>query len=128
MLFGLLEPETDSEGVFGTDGTVADFLASQGLEPDYAMAARYRAVFDRMSECLEALDAEELDNWTNQQRVIETSEDGSAASPWVDIDKSVSIYCNAHGRDVPVDIEDMVTLHIEAIDEWIGSLRATQIA
>lgn len=122
--FGLLEPSTGSEGVFGTDGTVADFLISQGLEPAYAMSVRYRAVFDRMSDCLEALDAEELLNYANQQRVIETSDDGSAASPWVDIDKSVAAYCKTIDRAVPEDIEGLVTLHIEAIDDWIASLRS----
>jgi uncharacterized protein len=120
--FGLLEPSTGSEGLFGTDGTVADFLLSQGLEPAYAMSARYRAVFDRMSDCLKALDAEELQNYANQQRAIETLQDGSAASPWVDIDKSVSAYCTKLGREMPDDVEGLVTLHIAAIDDWIASL------
>jgi uncharacterized protein len=122
--FGLLETATDSNGTFGKEGTVADFLTSQGLEPAYVMEDRYRAVFDRMSGCLEELDAKELQNYANQQRIIEDSEDGSAASPWIDIDKSVAAYCKTIGRDVPDDIEEIVTLHIAAIDHWVASLRA----
>jgi uncharacterized protein len=122
--FGLLESAPHSEGIFGTQGTVADFLTSQGLEPDYAMDKRYRAVFDRMSDCLALLDADELQKWSERQNMLENAEDGSAASPWIDIDKTVSSYCQKHGRDVPDDIEASVTLHIAAIDEWIMSLRS----
>jgi uncharacterized protein len=122
-LFGFLEPVTHSKGIFGTEGTVADFLTSQGLEPAYVMEERYRAIFDRMSDCLEDLDPEELQNYSSQQDAIEASDDGSTASPWVDIDKSVAAYCKTLGRDVPDDIEELVTLHIAAIDSWITSLR-----
>jgi uncharacterized protein len=120
--FRHLEPAKGSEGIYGTSGTIADFLVSQGLEPAYAMDERYRAVFDRMSDCLASLDADELQKWTERQNMLDNAEDGSAASPWIDIDKTVSSYCRKHGREVPNDIEDSVTLHIAAIDEWITSL------
>jgi uncharacterized protein len=120
--FRRLEPAPKSEGIFGTDGTIADFLISQGLEPAYAMDARYHEVFDRMSDCLDSLDSEELDKWNKRQRTLEKGHDGIAASPWIDIDLSVSNYCKSHGREVPDDLADMVTLHIAAIDEWINSL------
>jgi uncharacterized protein len=120
--FGLLELVIDSKGIFGTKGTVVDFLASQDLEAAYVMEDRYRAVFDRMSDCLKNIDPEELQNYVNNQRMIEESDDGSTASTWIDIDKSVLAYCKTLGRVPPDDIESLVMLHIAAIDNWIASL------
>jgi len=45
-----------------------------------------------------------------------------AASPWIDIDKTVAEFCKANGRPIPKDIDGAVAVHIEAINSWVASL------
>jgi hypothetical protein len=53
-----------------------------------------------------------------------TTASGLAASPWIDIDKTVAAFCKANLRPLPDDIEGAVAVHIEAIDAWIASLES----
>src|SRR6185436_15777906 len=56
--FGNLEPHPQTAGVYGTGGTVADYLHAQGLAPFFAMSDRYGALYDRMLEVLQERDAD----------------------------------------------------------------------
>jgi uncharacterized protein len=122
--YGRLIPHPETEGEYGVNGTVSEFLDQQGLTPAYAMAARYRAVFVRMINCLKSLDPAEIEQHRDRQHVVEETDAGLAASPWIDIDKTVAEFCETTGRPIPApaDIEGAVATHIEAIDAWIGSL------
>jgi hypothetical protein len=75
-----------------------------------------------MVDVLESLDADELDRRPNRRKDVEETSAGVAASPWIDIDKTVADFCKANGRPVPKDIENAVAIHIEAIESWVASL------
>jgi Fe-S-cluster containining protein len=120
--FGRAIPHPETAGIYGMDGTVADFLDQQGIAPYFAMKDRYNAVYHRMVDALERLDPEELDRHLSRREAIDETEPGLAASPWIDIDLTVAEFCKANARPVPADIEGLVVVHIEAIEAWIASL------
>jgi Fe-S-cluster containining protein len=120
--FGHLTPHPNTEGIYGNSATVADYLDQQGVAPFFAMGDRYGAVYRRMVDVLENLDADELERRPNRRKDVEETVAGIAASPWIDIDKTVADFCKANGRPVPKDIENAVAIHIEAIESWVASL------
>jgi uncharacterized protein len=120
--FGRMEPHPETAGVYGTSTTVADFLDQQGVGPFFEMSERYEAVYQRMLEVLESLDPQEFERRTNRRDAVDEIEPGVAASPWLDIDRTVAEFCQANARPVPADIEGTVAVHIEAIEAWIASL------
>jgi Fe-S-cluster containining protein len=121
--FGHLTPHPKTEGTYGTGATVADYLDKQGVAPFFDMGDRYGAVYQRMVDVLESLDPDELDRRPERRKGVEETASGMAASPWIDIDKTVADYCEANLRTIPDDIESTVAMHIEAIELWVGSLR-----
>ena len=58
--FGHLTPHPKTEGMYGTGATVGDYLDQQGAAPFFDVGDRYGAVYQRMVERLERLDADEL--------------------------------------------------------------------
>ena len=86
------------------------------------MGDRYGAVYQRMVDVLESLDADELDRRPIRRKDVEETTAGVAASPWIDIDKTVADFCKANRRPIPDDIENAVAIHIEAIESWVASL------
>lgn len=122
--YGRVIPHPETEGEYGVNGTVADFLDQQNLAPAYAMAARYREVFARMVDSLKSLDPAELEQHQDRLYAVEETDAGIAASPWIDIDKTVAEFSESTGRPIPGpdDTEGAVAMHIKAIDAWISSL------
>lgn len=120
--FGHMIPHPETAGIYGTSATVADFLDKQGVAPFFAMGDRYGAVYRRMVDVLESLDPEELDRRPGRRNDVDETEPGLAASPWIDIDRTVAEFCKANGRPVPSDLEGTIAIHIEAIESWIVSL------
>lgn len=72
---------------------------------------------------IHVLDPDELDRRPERRNDVEETASGLAASPWIDIDRTVAEFCQANQRPLPGDIENIVATHIEAIESWIGSLR-----
>ena len=120
--FGHLIPHPKTEGIYGISATVADYLEQQGVGPFFDMGDRYGAVYQRMVDRLESLDPDELDRRPSRRNDVDETAPGLAASPWIDIDKTVAEFCKAHGRPVPDDIDGVVAIQIEAIESWIASL------
>ncbi len=119
--FGHLAPHPETAGVYGAEGLVADYLEKQGVAPFFAMGDRYGAVYAKMIDKLESLDPDELQRRTDRRKQVEAMASGSAASPWIDIDKTVAGFCDAKGRTAPGTIEGSVAMHIEAIELWVES-------
>jgi Fe-S-cluster containining protein len=117
-----LIPHPKTEGIYGISATVADYLEQQGVGPFFDMGDRYGAVYQRMVDRLESLDPDELDRRPSRRNDVDETAPGLAASPWIDIDKTVAEFCKAHGRPVPDDIDGVVAIQIEAIESWIASL------
>jgi len=121
--FGHMTPHPKTEGIYGTSATLADYLDKQGVAPFFEMGDRYGAIYQRMLDVLESLDSDELEKRPDRRKDVEETASGIAASPWIDIDKTVTGFCKANRRPIPDDIDGVVAVHIEAIDAWIASLR-----
>jgi Fe-S-cluster containining protein len=122
--FGHLAPHPKTEGIYGTGAIVADYLDKQGVAPFFEMGDRYGAVYQRMVDVLESLDPDELERRPERRKGVEETASGTAASPWIDIDRTVAGFCEANRRMAPDDIESTVAIHIEAIESWVVSLKA----
>jgi uncharacterized protein len=120
--FGHLIPHPKTAGVYGAGATVGAYLDQQGAAPFFEVGDRYGVVYQRMVDRLASLDANELQRRSSRRKDVEHTEPRLAASPWIDIDKTVSEFCKAHGRPVPNDIEGVIAVHIEALETWIASL------
>ena len=120
--FGCLAPHPQTAGIYGTSATLTDFLDKQGVAPFFEIGDRYGEVYQRMVDALENLDADELDRRADRRSDVEETASGVAASPWIDIDKTVAEFCKARRRPIPDDIDELVAVHIEAIDAWVASL------
>lgn len=123
--FGHLTPHPQTAGIYGSRGTVDDYLTSQGLAPYFAMADRYGALYDRMVAVLERLDpGEDVDRRAERRAEIDELDAGTLATAWFDVDATVGAYCRARGRPVPTEIEALVELHLMAIDAWLEQIEA----
>jgi hypothetical protein len=134
--------EAGCQGEFGTDGTIADFLASQGVAPYIEWSGRYGELFRRMLGLLDRLDvqgkveargASELGERSGAGATAEGGEEASGAaeetggaplSSWQDIDASLAEDCAAKGLAVPEGIEATIDLHLRAMAEWLDDLEA----
>ncbi len=121
--FGNLEPHPQTAGVYGTAGTVQDFLDSQGLAPYFAMGDRYGVLYDRMVEIMERLDpGEDADRRTERRADMDELEAGALGTPWFDVDATVGAYCAARGLTAPTEVDALVDLHLAALGAWLDAL------
>jgi hypothetical protein len=116
--FGDLPPHPETEGTYGTDGTVDDYLRGQGVAPYLEVGARYAILYRRMEAALARL----AETGATGGDLTVTSEDGAPLSPFLDVDATVAAYCAERGRAVPTDLDETVSLHIEAVDAWLAGL------
>jgi Fe-S-cluster containining protein len=122
--FGRMTPHPETAGVYGRAGTVQDFLDAQGLAPYFDAADRYGALYDRMVGLLYARDAEEAERRAQRRADVDWLDAGEIASPWLDVDATVAAYCGARDRSVPVEVDALVDLHVEALTAWLDALAA----
>lgn len=116
--FHELAPHPQAEGEYGTSGTVGEFLARQGAQPFIDAVDRYVDVVGRMAAALNArtgadrrLRGEVLD------AVEEAARGGAKDAPdWLDMDQAVGRYCAERGLTMPTELEDRMTMHIQAIE------------
>jgi len=120
--FGHLEPHPQTAGVYGDKGTVADYLAAQGLAPYFAMGDRYGELYERMVELLERLAPAESERRAERRAEIDEMDPGAVATSFFDVDATVGDYCRARNLPVPAEIEALVDLHIRAVGAWLDDL------
>lgn len=118
--FSELEPHAQTEGVYGEDGTVGDYLRTQDVERHIAAASRYVALFQRMAEKLAALPVDE--------QVREEADAALERAPapeeesLLDVDAMVTRWCAARGAEPPVDVEEKTDVHLRAVEEYLEGL------
>jgi Fe-S-cluster containining protein len=132
--FALHPKEEGCQGEFGTDGTIADFLESQGVAPYIGWAVRYGGLYRRMLGLLERLDVEvkieasAAGGGSGGAGPADEGEgraaDRAPISPWQDVDASLADQCAARGMAVPEGIEDAIAIHVLAMSEWLDDLEA----
>jgi Fe-S-cluster containining protein len=121
--FGQVEGHPESKGVFGTDGTVAEYCASQGLEEYLQRAREYIALHDRLLAVLQQGSTEDpAVDLAKPRTEIDHLSPGELASRWLDVDAVVAEYCRSHGRAVPTAIDETIDLHQRALLEWANGL------
>lgn len=140
--FAVFPRQEGCEAEFGTGGTVAAFLESQGVGPYFEWSRLYGEVYGRMVALLERLGVEGkieappgvdlpggVDRPVGSAGGGEDGEDpgtGGATLPsWQDIDASLAEYCAAKGIPVPEDVEGAVALHLRAMGEWLDGLESS---
>jgi Fe-S-cluster containining protein len=120
--FGHLDPHPQTAGVYGDKGTVADYLAAQGLAPYFAMGDRYGALYERMVALLERLEPEESERRAERRAEVNEMEAGSVATSFFDVDATVGDYCQARSLAVPTGIDELIDCHIRAVNAWLDEL------
>jgi Fe-S-cluster containining protein len=117
--------EAGCQGEFGTDGTIADFLASQGVAPYIEWSRRYGELFRRMIGLLDRFEIQAKVEARGEGGPEEGSGPGNVPlSSWQDIDASLAEHCAATGTAVPEGIEAAIDLHLRAMAEWLDGLEA----
>ncbi len=136
--FAVFPRQEDCEAEFGTDGTIAEFLESQGVAPYVEWSALYGALYGRMLGLLDRLDvqgkvvvgeAAGSGGAGADGRVAEASADGPAVasgplSSWQDVDASLAEYCAGKDIAVPGEVEAAIALHLRAMKEWLDDLES----
>jgi len=108
-----VEPHPESEGIYGADGTVADWLAAQGALPYIEAAKR---TFERFEKLLALVDRDAI------AAALGTAE--PVASDWLDVDAVVARASAAAGVPVPSDVEARYAMYLDALDRWIDACSA----
>jgi uncharacterized protein len=122
--FGHLEPHPETAGIYGDKGTVADYLAAQGLASYFAMGDRYGALYERMVALLERLEPAESERRAERRAEVNEMEAGSLATSFFDVDATVGDYCRARNLPVPTEIDELVDFHIRAVDAWLDDVES----
>jgi uncharacterized protein len=122
--FGHLEPHPQTAGVYGDKGTVADYLAAQGLAPYFVMGDRYGALYERMVDLLERLAPAENERRAERRAEVDEMDAGVVAPSFFDVDATVGEYCRARNLAVPTEIEALIDLHICAVNAWLDEIES----
>jgi Fe-S-cluster containining protein len=115
----------DCLGLFGTEGTVESYLELQGTSPYFRYDQVYSAAYKELVEKLSGVkSAAEVPGYPADLVAADSgaAAPGSLLSPWLDIDASVVSYCRRKRRDKPESLGEIITLHIQALKEWIAGL------
>jgi uncharacterized protein len=119
-----LEPHPQTKGVYGRDGTVDRYLNLQGAQPYIDAARHYMSLFYRLHEELhQVLSTDDAAAGELQSAI--TARDGRglpAFTQWFDVDRMVAKYCEDQVLAVPAAINEIVKLHINAIEHSLHTL------
>ncbi len=114
---GIMPLHPDCLGLVDTDGTVGSYLESQGAGAYFQYDQVYSAIYKRIRErlpCLQAADPEE-----NRRGAFAP---GGLLSPWLDIDAGVAAYGRRQKSEKPENLDELIRLHIQAMEDWIAGL------
>lgn len=118
--FATLEPHPKSAGVWGTEGTIDDYLRTQDVGRHLAAAAAYVGVLRRMVAMLARtpLAQDVRDEATERMSRRPVAADES----WLDLDVVVARRCADRGETVPADVDARARLHVQALEEMLDEL------
>lgn len=119
--FHEVTPHPQTEGDYGTDGTVEEFLMRQGAAPFIEAVDRYVQVVGRMAMALSEQVGSESRLRQDVQEVVNKLAQGQeeGVPDWLDMDRVVEQYCAQRDLTVPTDVPVKMMLHILAIEEWL---------
>ena len=116
-----LSPHPQTEGRYGTNGTVQDFLDHQGAQSYVDAVEGYVDLLSRMVPIMQAV-KKNSNLAGDMKRVLEglPHEESGAVPSWLDMDQAVANYCEARRMPVPDDLDGKMKIHLQAIEAWIG--------
>lgn len=110
--FSHVEPHPQSKGAFNRNGTIADFLAAQGVEPFLQAADEYVYWICALKESLdEAGDAPSADV---------SAQAADDARDMLDMDDAIARHCAATGEAEPTEMEARRKLHLRILYELLN--------
>ncbi|MBD0316458.1 MAG: YkgJ family cysteine cluster protein [Nitrospiraceae bacterium] len=119
--FSETTPHPQTEGQYGTDGTVEEFLTRQGAQPYIEAVDRYVDLLGRMAAVLNARVQDDAPLKQAVRETVETRNRPQQTVPeWMDMDVAVMRYCARHGQPAPSDVAGKFDVHLKALDEWLG--------
>jgi len=110
-VFGFMEPDPETEGVYGEDGTVGEFADAQGLADYGRTSILYQRLFEEIAERFESTE-ESLAGY----------ERAEGEPHLLDVDAVVAAHCVKHALPAPTGAEETVELHVAALREWIAEM------
>jgi Fe-S-cluster containining protein len=122
-----VEPHPETAGIYGTDGTVSDYVTAQGIEAYTRAADLYHGVLVRVAQLLEEVEGsgELLSGAAEKHAAGDVGPYDFAA--WLDVDASVADHCRAHGLEVPRDLDEKIAMHVRALGEWLDGFERRPI-
>lgn len=122
--FSELEPHPQTEGRYGTQGTVGGYLQAQGAGPFMDAADRYLNLFRALTDSLAArvarLDA--AGRAEVERNFVGPADEAEPASDWLDVDPTVDAYCRRLGITKPTEASELMELHLKALSAWSSRL------
>jgi Fe-S-cluster containining protein len=119
--FHEVTPHPQTEGVYGADGSVQDFLTKQGAQPFIEAVEHYVDLISRMAPRMQAsIKNSDLHDDVKQLLDGMAGQESREVPSWLDMDQAVARYCEARQMPIPDDIETKMDVHLQAIEDWIG--------
>jgi uncharacterized protein len=124
--FSELAPHPQTEGSYGTAGTVEQYLTTQEAAPYIQAVDRYLDVLGRMATVLQMCIGAGNETRREAQRTVDELVTGVTPDipAWLDMDTVLEEYCATKGLAVPDDPFTRMELHIHALDEWLHTQRS----
>ena len=117
-----LDPDPETKGEYGEEGTVEEFLHEQDAAPFMAAADRYLGFLHELIAILKRPVANgSVDQDDVMDRLFEPTGDGEPIA-WYDIDRVVADHAAKTGAPIPASPEDKMDMHIEALRAWASFL------
>lgn len=113
--FKQLTPHPESDGIYGDNGTIGDFLATQDTTDFEAAADRYLELFYQLYDAMwRQQELQDLDTDSLAESSDQIPE--SILQEWLDLDAAIARYCSEQGLIEPTALPERLTLHIKIID------------
>jgi Fe-S-cluster containining protein len=118
------EPHPETEGIYGDDGTVGDFITAQGVAPYLAAADRYYAVFTRLVVSRDDAGTDDIARGPRESALGQPLVPALGARGFIDADLAVQDDAARGGAPVPSGIESLVERHLALIGHWAERMRS----
>lgn len=106
-------PHPQSEGVYGTNGTISDWIDNQEAKQHVKMAEAYYHLFLELGTKFKQLEKGSSEKHPNDLFSLDEI--------WLDMDKAISQYCRESNKKEPKLLTDRANLHIQIILQLIDS-------
>jgi Fe-S-cluster containining protein len=114
------KPHPETAGVYGLEGTVAEFLRAQGVIPFLEIRDQYLAIVYRLLDILaHDIEHDEENFEITKQTFGDEDSIQQALSEWLDMDRVISNHCHHAKIPEPGELEERLQLHLHIMDNWI---------